>query len=140
MGFIKIPQESLDALSVEEKEIMRKGQIASYILHAVDSCGQHRREYSPISKVQKEILMSYLDKLETGTYEYEDKKKGNPIVTLEDIKAEGWISHRDGADYLKLSAVLDAFFARRDINIRLADEMKAKLVPGRDQPSKVSLG
>ncbi len=135
MSLIKIPQQRLDALSPEEKEIMRKGQLASYILHAVDACGQHRLEYSPHAPGRKEILMSYLDKLETGTYEYEGKQEGNPMVTRKNIEAEGWISHRDGADYLKLSDVLDAFFARRDINIRLADEMKAQLVSGRGEPS-----
>jgi hypothetical protein len=124
MSLIKIPQQRLDALSPEEKEMMRRGQIASYVLHAVDACGQHRLEYSPKSPARKEILMSYLDKLEAGTYEYEGKKDGNPTVTRDNIEKEGWIIQQNGKDYLKLSDVLDAFFARREINIRLAKEAK----------------
>ncbi|MCE2927709.1 MAG: hypothetical protein LW823_08730 [Rickettsiales bacterium] len=139
MGFIKIPQDKLDALTPEEKEIMRKGQIASYILHAVDSCGQHRLEYSPSSPGRKEILMGYLDKLEAGTYEYEGRKEGNPRVTLGDIRAEGWISEKpSGEIYLKLSDVLDAFFARREINIRLAEEIKNEMGVGQDASASMA--
>lgn len=110
---------------------MRRGEIASRILAVVDACGQRRLEYTPSAPYRQELAIGdgasgYIGKLVTGDYAYKGRKTGNRPVSMEEMKAEGFMAgERNNTTYLDLTEVMHAFYKRRDINIRLAKQAKA---------------
>ncbi len=105
-----------------EAEILRHGQIASRVLAVFDGCGQHRREYSPDNTHCCSIIanVGYIKKLADGDYPYKGKDAGHAPITRDDLMQEGFLKvDAKGKDYLELTKVLEAWYARTALNARV---------------------